>query len=280
MKEEQVLAADYDKDISTRSSTVSNALVLPKKNDVLVYSFCRSKTFIARSGVNPLVAAASALFSLISKLRHTEQYENSTNLRENLIYEVKAFECAALERHYQAEQIVLARYVICATLDETIVQTKWGRESDWHQYSLINAFDGDETTGERVFALLERLHNKTKDSIDLLEFFYLCLSLGFEGKYRLIDNGHQKLDRLLDDLFRTIRLERGDNLSSLVMMKGSRSAAPSKNLPKLPLKRILMVLGAILVVIYFSFIMMLHIEIKPVYQLLSTIVADTTNNDA
>lgn len=279
MKEEQVLAVDYDRNASMKSSVVSQSRALSKKNEVLLYSYCPSKTFIARTGVNPLVAAASALFSLVSKLRHTEQYENSVALRENLVYEVKAFECAALERHYQAEQIILARYVICATLDETILQTQWGRESDWHQHSLVMAFDGDETTGERVFALLERLRNKTKDSIDLLEFFYLCLSLGFEGKYRFIDNGHQSLYRLLDDLFRTIRRERGDKSSPLVMMKGARTSAPLKNPPKLPLKRILLVLITMLGVIYFSFIMMLHLEIKPVYQLLSTIVSDTTNSN-
>ncbi|MBY0545159.1 MAG: type IVB secretion system protein IcmH/DotU [Gammaproteobacteria bacterium] len=253
------------------------ALPSVAKSAVAIQTYCPSKTFIARSGVNPLVACASALFSLIAKLRHTEDYADISQLRADLIHEIKAFECAAVGRHYNAEQIVMARYVICATLDECIVQTQWGRAGDWHRLSLVNAFEEDETTGERVFALLDRLRSKIKHSIDLIEFFYLCLSLGFEGKYRFIDNGHQSLDLLLDELYRLIRSERGDLRGALTLVKSNSVTPLTKKTFEFPLKRLLIGTGSILAVIYLSFVMMLHIEIQPVYQLLSAMTLGTAS---
>lgn len=266
MQQEPMLTTDNQEE----KAAVALAESLPVANPAIaIQSYCPSKTFIARSGVNPLVACASALFSLIAKLRHTEDYADTVQLRADLIHEIKAFECAAIGRHYNTEQIVMARYVICATLDECIVQTDWGRAADWHRLSLVNAFEEDETTGERVFALLDRLRSTIKHSIDLVEFFYLCLSLGFEGKYRFIDNGHQSLDRLLDELYRLIRQERGDLKSMLLTNKPSNTTLLPQKSVDFPLKRFLMGAGGVLAVIYLSFVMMLHIEIQPVYQLLS-----------
>ncbi len=239
-----------------------------------VQSYCRSKTFIARSGVNPLVATASALFSLIAKLRQAKSYENLNQLQSDLVHEVKAFECAAIGRHYDTEQIVVARYVMCATLDETILRTAWGLARNWQQYSLVAAFKEDAATGEKVFALLERLRQTPTAYVDLLEFFYLCLSLGFEGKYRIIDNGRQALDSLLDDLYRIIRRERGDVSAPLVVSSQARMMQADNQSIGLPLKSILTTAAIILTVVYTSFVMMLHIEVQPVSQLMAAV---TTN---
>ncbi|MFN7096558.1 MAG: type IVB secretion system protein IcmH/DotU [Gammaproteobacteria bacterium] len=272
MEREQAIALEQDQDVFSAVFT-GQAPALFKKKSISVQSFFPSKTFIARSGVNPMAAPAAALFSLIAKLRHTEHYDNIEQLRLDLIHEVQAFECAAMGRHYPGEQVVVARYVLCATLDETILRTNWGAASDWQQNSLVKAFQDDETTGEIVFTLLERLRSKPIDYIDMLEFFYLCLSLGFEGKYRHIDNGRQSLDVLLDDLYRVIRRERGDIKAPLAVISGNRFMPIPKKPAILPLKRILIATGVVLAVVYFSFMMMLHIEIQPIYQLLTAVTA-------
>ncbi|HMU66841.1 MAG TPA: type IVB secretion system protein IcmH/DotU, partial [Cellvibrionaceae bacterium] len=45
--------------------------------------------------------------------------------------------------------------------------------------------------------------------------FYLVLSLGFEGKYRLMPRGSEALEALRDDLYASIRAQRGDYERSL-----------------------------------------------------------------
>lgn len=271
MENQQALVIEQERDAFLANLVSSQAPALLAQNDTAIQLYYPSKTFIARSGVNPLAAAASALFALIAKLRHAEQYNDIIQLRQDLVHEVKAFECAAVGRHYSPEQVLAARYVMCATLDEVILLTGWGQASDWLHNSLIKSFNDDETTGEQVFALLDRLRIKTKEYIDLIEFFYLCLSLGFEGKYRFIDNGRQSLDNLLDDLYRIIRRERGDRSLPLAVSSGNRFMPSLKKPLSLSLRRILITTGVILALVYISFIIMLHVEIQPVYQLLSTI---------
>ena len=46
--------------------------------------------------------------------------------------------------------------------------------------------------------------------LHLLELMYLCLSLGFEGKYRVMPRGTLELEVIRDSLYRQIRQLRGD----------------------------------------------------------------------
>lgn len=247
------------------------AAALPARPALSVQTYCHSKTFTARCGVNPLVACAAALFSLLTKLRYTQQYDDLQQLYEDLIHEVQAFEYAALTRHYPADQILAARYVVCASLDEAILRADWGKTSQWQDKTLLAHFQEDITASEQVFAMLERLRAAQQNYLDLIEFFYLCLSLGFEGKYRFIENGRQQLDHIIDDLYRLIRRERGDAVEPLVIASPMRQVATEEKIRLLPISRIAISAVALLSVIYFSFVFMLHMEMQPVQQLLQTI---------
>lgn len=44
---------------------------------------------------------------------------------------------------------------------------------------------------------------------NLLELFYVCLALGFEGEYRLIEGGKNKLANIKDWLYQILQKERG-----------------------------------------------------------------------
>jgi type VI secretion system protein ImpK len=44
----------------------------------------------------------------------------------------------------------------------------------------------------------------------MLELMYLCLSLGFEGRYRVQTRGVQELENIRDAVYRQIRQLRGD----------------------------------------------------------------------
>ena len=45
--------------------------------------------------------------------------------------------------------------------------------------------------------------------IDLLEVMYICLSLGFEGKYRIQNRGKMHLDTIRDGLYKQIKIVQG-----------------------------------------------------------------------
>ena len=59
--------------------------------------------------------------------------------------------------------------------------------------------------GERFFQLLTKLNQDPAKNIDLLELLYLCISLGFQGRYRIATNGINELEGIRESLYHTIR---------------------------------------------------------------------------
>ena len=86
---------------------------------------------LAQVGINPLVSAATSLLSLAIRLRNRAQHTNVDALRERVIAEVKQFEQAALESSQPAQSIRIARYALCATIDDLVLNTPWGSQSSW-----------------------------------------------------------------------------------------------------------------------------------------------------
>jgi type VI secretion system protein ImpK len=170
-------------------------------------AYYRSLTFTTHTGINPLISAASALLIINARLRHCEQYQNVANLYQCLVHEVKVFETRARNLDYRAEAIMVARYVLCACIDETIMQTAFGQQQHWQQ-QLLNTFQREQSAGERFFLILERISADAAHHLDLLELIYLCLSLGYEGQYHHIPHGKMKLDAIIDNLYQRIRRER------------------------------------------------------------------------
>ncbi|KVW62407.1 DotU family type VI secretion system protein [Burkholderia ubonensis] len=163
----------------------------------------------AASGTNPLVAAANPLLNLVPQIRSTVHHPNPAWLREHLVVEIRQFEARAQEAGVASEAIIGARYCLCTALDEAAALTPWGG-SVWSSHSLLVSFHNETWGGEKFFHLLERLSQQPRQHLDLLELLYFCLALGFEGRYRVLDNGHAQVDALRRQLAQTIRSVRGE----------------------------------------------------------------------
>ena len=160
--------------------------------------------------LNPLVAAASSLLSEVVRLKHSYEGEDLHALNQRLSAELKLFEHRALHDGAESSQVMAARYVLCTAIDEAVVTTPWGNESEWSQMSLLSSFHNETFGGEKFFQLLERLSRNPVKHLPMLELMYLCLSLGFEGKYRVMPRGMLELEAVRDSLYRQIRQLRGD----------------------------------------------------------------------
>jgi len=160
--------------------------------------------------LNSLVAAASDLLSEVVRLKHSNNREDMLVLNERLTSGLKLFEVSALHNGAESSQVMAARYVLCTVADEAVVTTPWGNESEWSQMSLLSSFHNETFGGEKFFQLLDRLSKNPAKHLPMLELMYLCLSLGFEGKYRVQARGMLELDGIRDALYRQIRQLRGD----------------------------------------------------------------------
>lgn len=166
--------------------------------------------FRTTHGLNPLVNAASILLAVFEKTKQAVSHPDIGGLHHRLVSEIKSFEMRAKEQGIQSEIILSARYILCTILDEVVLNTPWGCESAWHQRSLLSIFHNETSGGEKFYVILERLRESPSENLDILELYYICLSIGYEGKYRLNHRGKENIDRIRGELFSVIRNHRGE----------------------------------------------------------------------
>lgn len=163
----------------------------------------------AMTGTNPLNAAAAPLFALVSRIRNRAQHADPDNLRRAVVAEVRAFEGKALSAGCDPQAIKVARYALCATLDDVVLNTPWGGTSAWSQQSMVATFHRETVGGDRFYDLLARLEQDPARNLETLEFLYMCLSLGFEGRLRVEKGGADKHLEIRAGLARLIGTQRG-----------------------------------------------------------------------
>ncbi len=159
---------------------------------------------------NPLISAAAILLSLTGQLRIAASHPDVEGLRARVVQEIKEFEQKARAGGATPESVAAARYALCSLIDETVLNTPWGSTSLWGQHSLLITFHNEAKGGERFFLILESLGREPARHLQLLEFMALCLTLGFEGKYRIMERGRAKLEEIREALFRLLRTQRGE----------------------------------------------------------------------
>lgn len=164
---------------------------------------------------NPLIDAAHPLLALVTQLRGSAHHPDPAGLRDELARAVSTFEQAAASAGAPRDAIIGARYLLCTFVDETAASTPWGGQGAWASDTLLVRFHNETWGGEKSFLLLSRLSESPEKNRHLLELFFLCLSLGFEGRYRVLPNGRAQLEQLRERLFQMIRQGRPEVEPSL-----------------------------------------------------------------
>lgn len=145
---------------------------------------------------NILLAAASPLLNTIVHIRMAATHDDPAGLRLQLVEEVRQFENRCKQAGLPFETIIGARYCLCSTLDEAAAQTPWGIRGVWSGNGLLVTFHNESWGGEKFFQLLSRLSQMPAQHLALLEVIHYCLLLGYEGRYRGMENGRQQRDTL------------------------------------------------------------------------------------
>lgn len=205
------------------------------------------------TGDNPLLTCSFSLLSLVPELRGQTFHEAANVLQERMITALKKFEKSALQKGASRTQVNIAKYFLCSLLDETVLNTPWGSQSGWGHNSLSSLFYKKLVGGEEFFEILERLKEQPEQNQNLLEMAYLCLSLGFEGKYRYRNNGLLALERQREELFLLMRQFKGDVQPELSTQWQGASATQNPLIRFIPLWVLVTVTGVLLLFIYMIF---------------------------
>ncbi|EMC2825553.1 type IVB secretion system protein IcmH/DotU, partial [Escherichia coli] len=82
--------------------------------------------------------------------------------------------------------------------------------NEWIKQSLLVHFHNEAWGGEKVFILLERLIREPKRYQDLLEFLWICFSLGFRGRYKVAAQDQGEFEQIYRRLYHVLHKLRGD----------------------------------------------------------------------
>src|SRR5437868_5497281 len=158
----------------------------------------------ALGGLNPLVEAANPILAVVAQIRHALRHPDPAGLRARMREQLDAFEAAARGAGLPDAQVDGALFALCALLDDSAQATPWGRTWD----SLLTELRNEQNGGERFFTYLEELSANAAANLDLLEFLYVCLALGFEGRFRGGEGGRLALTQARVRLYELITVGR------------------------------------------------------------------------
>lgn len=154
-----------------------------------------------------LTELASPSFSLILQLRSTHYAGDPNTLRERVKDSFVRFERNAKDAAIDNDLIRHAKFALVAFTDESILSSNWSGKHSWGLKSLAWELFNSNSAGSDFFQALEQLRQRTHNNLEALEVYYLCLALGFKGKYGPLPQGPEKLRMLMEDMHHELRRE-------------------------------------------------------------------------
>ena len=132
------------------------------------------------------------LLTAVVRLRAERQEVSSAEIfRSQVLEAIKHADQRAKGRGYTDEDIQLAIFALVAFLDESILNLRKPIFKEWVRKPLQEELFGRHVAGETFFEHLERLLGRrdSPELADLIEVYYLCLLLGYLGKYSISSRG-------------------------------------------------------------------------------------------
>lgn len=256
------------------------SLLTPKpQQTVLLRASDALANLMKQTGMNTLVSCAAPLLAIMIQLKLACLTGKIKALRQHLLEAVVVFEVQANQLAMPKTTINSARYILCAALDEIILdqqlseQAPWDKHNDWSKQSLVSTFYQDVWGGEKFFEVLEHSLQTAEQQLDLLELICFCLQLGFKGKYRIMEHGEERLALLQEKLYTIIQQYRAKSTEPVAVK--NVDPTQKKWLPN-PYILVLLttgILGGTLVDLYLFFNQQLNTLVQPIYQIMHAYVA-------
>jgi len=149
------------------------------------------------------------LLTAVVRLRsHRQEVDNAEVFRSQVLQAIRLAEQNAKARGYADNDIKLATFAVVAFLDESILNLRKPVFNEWVRKPLQEELFGQHVAGETFFQNLEQLLGRrdAPELADLLEVYYLCLLLGYLGRYSITSRGDLRaLMGHTDDKIKRIR---------------------------------------------------------------------------
>lgn len=149
--------------------------------------------------INPLLECCASLFAHAAQFKKSDRgVKVNAKFRRVILAGFDEMERKAFEKKIPMQKVKEVKYAMASYIDEAVLTSNWPGRMDWMSKTLQLTFFGEHVGGEAFFKHLNALRRAGDRFVDVLEVYYVCLQLGFEGMYRL--KGLEQLMALQVDL--------------------------------------------------------------------------------
>jgi type VI secretion system protein ImpK len=148
-------------------------------------SFRGSSPALDRRGWN-LALGFQEVFTAVVRVRYNRQVVlDAETFRAQMRQALRMAEQEARSRGCSPEDVKQVVFAVVAFLDESVLTSRNPVFSNWPRLPLQAEMFGHQLAGETFFQELQKALNRSdsQETADLLEVYYLCLLLGFKGRY-------------------------------------------------------------------------------------------------
>lgn len=141
--------------------------------------------------INPFIQASEPIISSVTKLQAEDRGRSLPNDYQQLILKkLDQFKAMLTKQGIVSEKISSALYALTAFIDELVLLSEWSGKKNWMGQTLQWQLFQEHLAGEGFFKRLSVLRQSGETEADVLQLYYVCLQLGFQGKYRLLGVEH------------------------------------------------------------------------------------------
>ena len=223
-----------------------------------------------------LLHAADAVLALLPRLRSLAAPADPAALRAQLLQRLAAFEAEASAHGEAATHIAGARNLLCHFVDEVLGATPWGAQGLWDAHALVPAAQAQaRTPSVDPLVLMQSALADPAAHAPLLELFYVCIALGFEGGLRNTPQAHAELEALTTRLHSLLPARRGSARAQRTLSPRWRGLATRghRDLSALPLWALLVFGAALLLALWLVLNARLDARARPVFARLAAVPA-------
>ena len=153
--------------------------------------------------VNPVISSSLHLVLLAKKISEGKDFAEKEieDFKKDFINEILSISAKlSTLAIYDEQDITRFRYCLCVFIDEMVMKNQSFMGSTYSLNSLSIRFFKEPSGGNKFFGIMDKwLENPAKHK-DMLEFIYVCLIVGYQGKFSVDDDGDKKLYLLIENI--------------------------------------------------------------------------------
>lgn len=190
----------------------------------------------------------SDVLSLILQLRSSRDLPAPDILQRRVLGLFETMMQNGREARIPEQDMIDAKFALAAFADEVIYHSNWPGKTQWLSNPLQLQFFQINTAGDGFFAKLDELYGQRGRS-HVAQIYFLCLALGFQGKYRL--RQQEGLTAVVEGVGNYVALSEGggDQLAPNADRKDGGTGAVRRELPFLAIALGFLVLAVVVVIV-------------------------------